>query len=239
MSITQTSIRELAAAHPPSISVFERFQIDLCAMGGMSLAEACRELSLSLDQVEEKLLALLPEDPGAADFGSLSLIQLIQRIVRVHHRRVRQDLPALARMASRLSEKSAWPPAQARTVQSLLEQLHLSLLHHIDTEEHLVFPRIAQLVEDSSMALSAAQPLHQSLHRMQQEHISAMQILAELRTQTDGFQPSADACATRCAFYRGLQDFEQDLHTHLHLEDDILFPRALGLHAGLTERSQA
>lgn len=237
MSITHTPIRDLAATHPASISVFERFQIDLCAMGGKSLAEACRELCLSLDQVEEKLLALLPEDPSAADFSSLSLIQLIQRIVRVHHRRVRQDLPALGRMANRLSEKNAWPPAQAGTVQRLLNELHLSLLHHIDAEEHLVFPGIAQLAEDSSMAFGAAHPLHQSLHRAQREHSSAIQALNELRTQTDGFQPSASACTTQRALYKGLQDFEQDLHTHLHLEDDILFPRALALHANLAERS--
>lgn len=239
MSITHTPIRDLAAAYPASISIFDRFQIDLCAMGGKSLVEACRELSLSLDQVEEKLTALLPEEPGAADFSSLSLMQLIQRIVRVHHRRVRQDLPGLVRMASRLSEKSALPPAQADTVQRLLHQLHLSLLRHIDAEESLVFPGIAQLSEDSKLEFIGAHPLQYSTQRMQLEHQSAMEALDELRAQTDGFQPSASACTTHRALYRGLQDFEQDLHTHLHLEDDILFPRALALHASLAERSQA
>lgn len=233
MPIPRMTLRELVATHPASISVLERFQIDLCAMGGMTLGEACAALSLSLDQVEEKLATILPEQYGATDPAALTPIQLIQRIVRVHHRRVRQDLPALTRMAERLAGKHAWSRAQAATLLRLLQQLHLSLLRHIDAEENLVFPGIAQLAENPGTPLHTVQPLHQSMRRMHKDHQTAMQTLHELRGQTNGFTPPTTACTTHRALCRGLYDFEQDLQTHLHLEDDILFPRALALQTAL------
>lgn len=235
MSITNTPIRDLAAAHPASITVFERFQIDLCAMGDKSLAEVCSTLSLSLDQVEEKITALLPEESGAGELSSLSLMQLIQRIVRVHHRRVRQDLPALLRLADRLA-------ARHDTTASLrqnMQRLHTSLLCHIDAEEQLIFPLIARLAEAGATPIQEADHLKRNLLHMQLDHDTAVETLDELRNLTMGFTPPAMACAAHRALFHGLDDFDQDLRSHLYLEEDVLFPRALALHASLAERSEA
>jgi regulator of cell morphogenesis and NO signaling len=243
MSIAHKTIREIISEHPSSISVFERFEIDLCALGDNSLTEACSALSLSLDQLEEKLAPHLTADSSAADPASLSLIQLIQRIVRVHHRRIRHDLPALCRMAERLVAMHAAPDAEPGTLLRLLQQLHAGLLTHIDAEEQLLFPFIAHIGDEAGLSFAGSQPqspsLHQSLRSMHQDHEVATQAIHALRTRTHGFIPPAKACTAHRALLRGLADFEQDLHGHLHLEDNILFPRALLLHARLFTGSRA
>lgn len=243
MSIAHKPIREIISEHPSSISVFERFEIDPCALGDNSLTEACSALSLSLEQLEEKLAPHLTVDSSAADPASLSLMQLIQRIVRVHHRRIRHDLPALCRMAERLAAMHASPDAESTTLLRLLHQLHTGLLTHIDAEEQLLFPFIAHIGDEAGLSFAGSQPqspsLHQSLRSMRQDHEAATQTIHDLRARTHGFTPPARACTTHRALLRGLGDFEQDLRSHLHLEDDILFPRALHLEASLATGSRA
>ena len=243
MSIAHKPIREIISEHPSSISVFERFEIDLCALGDNSLAEACSALSLSLDQLEEKLAPHLTADSSAADPASLSLIQLIQRIVRVHHRRIRHDLPALCRMAERLAAVHAAPDAESNTLLRLLHELHAGLLTRIDAEEQLLFPFIAHIGDEASLSFAGSQPqspsLQQSLRSMHRDHEVATQAIHELRRRTHGFTPPANACTTHRALLRGLADFEQDLRSHLRLEDNILFPRALLLHDSLLTGSRA
>ncbi len=235
MSITQTPIRQLVAEHPASIAVFERFQIDLCDMGEMPLATACAALSLSLEQVEEKLAAILPAESGADDPASLPLLQLIQRIVRVHHRSVRQDLPALLRLADRLVARRSLVPS----LRHKIETLHAGLLRHIDAEEQGLFPLIARLGEADAESFATTAPLKRNMLQMQQDHDSAVDAMDELRTETRGFTPPRTACVTHRALLSGLDAFDRDLRSHLQLEDNILFPRALALLASLPERSEA
>lgn len=243
MSIAHKPIREIISEHPSSISVFERFEIDPCAFGDNSLTEACSALSLSLEQLEEKLAPHLTADSSAADPASLSLMQLIQRIVRVHHRRIRHDLPALCRMAERLAAMHASPIAESSTLLRLIHQLHAGLLTHIDAEEQLLFPFIAHIGDEAGLSFAGSQPqspsLHQSLRSMHQDHEAATHTIHDLHTRTHGFTPPAKACTTHRALLRGLADFEQDLRSHLHLEDNILFPRALLLQASLVTGSRA
>ncbi len=235
MYITQTPIRQLVAEHPASIAVFERFQIDLCDLGEMSLAAACAARSLSLEQVEEKLAAILPAESGAGDPSSLPLLQLIQRIVRVHHRSVRQDLPGLLRLADRLVVHRDLAPSLRRKI----ETLHAGLLRHIDAEEQSLFPVIARLGEADAEPFATTTPLKRNMLQMQQDHDSAVDTMDELRAETKGFTPPPTACATHRALLSGLDAFDRDLRSHLQLEDNILFPRALALQASLPERSEA
>ena len=232
MCLAHQPIREIVAALPTSLAVFERFDIDLCAMGDHTLADACAALSLSLDQLEEKLAAHLPAE-SAADPATLTPMQLIQRIVRVHHRRIRQDLPALCRMAERLEAKHTGTFFKSAALAGMLRDLHTGLLAHIDAEEQILFPLIAQHAEDTPQftTLGPARSISHNLRRIHQDHEAATQTMDGLRERTNGFTPPHSACATHRALFSGLASFEQDLRSHLHLEDDILFPRALHLNA--------
>jgi regulator of cell morphogenesis and NO signaling len=243
MNLTGTPLREIATERPAAAQIFERFEIDLCAMGDKTLAEACASLSLSVEQLQEKLVGLEDAAPGDGDLAILPLTHLIQRIVRVHHRRVRQDLPALARMAAALAERHAGREVEFATLSRLIGQLHGDLLEHIRREEEALFPFIVRMEEDRRVDYAAGRVWFRSLHapmaKMKQNHDAAGQTIEELRGCTNGFEPGHDACARHRALFIGLRGFAEDLRQHLHLEDDILFPRALILEAELQAKGES
>jgi regulator of cell morphogenesis and NO signaling len=211
-------------------------------MGEQSLTEACARLKLSTEQVQEKIAAL-ETSTKCCDPEQLTLTQLIQRIVRVHHRRVRQDLPALAMMAARLKEKFAATNPELVPMARLTAELHGEMFAHIGREEQIVFPFVARMEEEARTGYpegeGAFHALHTPLARMQQDHDAASDILDELEQRTSLLTPAKNSCATRQAFFAGLREFQRDLRQHLYLEETILFPRALTLEGRLLAGRQA
>lgn len=241
MTLAQTSLRQIAAEHPAALSIFDRFEIDLCHMGDKSLDEACAALHISTQQVEEKISGILSFPALSTDPRQLSLAQLIQRIVRVHHRRIRQDLPALAEMAARLERNHAEQAPEHVPLARLVAQLHRDMFHHIGREEQALFPFIALMEDDARLAYPADHACFRAVNtpiaRMLQDHEDATQTIDELRQRTNDFTPTRNACGTKRALFAGLLDFDADLREHIHLENDILFPRAIALESKLQSGS--
>lgn len=242
MTTINRPLREIAAEHPAAAALFDRFGIDLCAMGEKSLADACAALSLSKEQVREKLEALQTPEGGSRDPARLTLTQVIQRIVRVHHRRVRQDLPALAQMAVKLAKTHTSRSEEFLPLAGLTERLFTHMLGHIGREEMVLFPSIALMEEGPVMRYSTVRnclhSLHQPIARMKRDHEAGDRTMDELRRCTHGFDPAESACATHRALLSGLRGFAEDLRQHKHLEENVLFPRALTLEAELASRRQ-
>lgn len=243
MSITHLPLREIAAEYPTATAIFEQFDIDLCAWGDKLLDETCAALRLSTDQMEEKLHALTAKGRTAQSADQLSLTRVIQLIVREHHRRIRQDLPALARMADKLAGKQPADSDKYRKLAKLIWALHAELIAHIEKEEHMIFPVIAELDQrcgnPGTQAGVATQSVRQPVAHMMREHAQATRKLDELRTLTGGLTTPANACATQRALYAGLRKFEKGFREHVHLENDILFPRSMEAESALRERSLA
>ena len=242
MTTIDKLLREIAADHPAAAAIFHRFGIDLCAMGEKSLADACAELSLSTAQVQEKLQELQAPEGGASDPARLTLTQVIQRIVRVHHRRVRQDLPALAQMAAKLASKHTSRSEEFAPLAQLTEQMRAHMLEHIGKEELVLFPSIALMEEEPvvhyPVGRACFSSLDQPIAKMKRDHEAGARTMDELRRHTNGFDLAEGVCATHRALLRGLGGFEEDLKQHKHLEENILFPRALTLEAELASRRQ-
>lgn len=236
------SIREIAANQPSALKVFERFEIDACAEADKSLTEVCADLQLSREQVLEKLKELERFESGTTEFdpADLTLIQVIQHIVRTHHHRVRHDLPGLVRMAQKLAETTGEHAAELKQIQCLAEQLQREMLAHIRKEEEVLFPFIAQMEEESALVYFARNACFRELSHpvfmMVQEHESTGLIVAELREHTHNFQPPDWACPTHRALLDGLRTYAEDLKQHVHLENDVLFPRAIFMEAELQGR---
>ncbi len=241
MPTSTQSIREIVATHPSSAQIFARFDIDLCSQADHSLDEACAALQLSVDQVLEKLADAETSEHGAAvpDPASLPLGRLIQHIVRVHHQCVRQELPRLTEMAQKLAVKRGDRAPELKKVETLLEELRADMFAHIQKEEQVLFPFISEMDQDMVVAYSPARACFRSVAQpvfmMVQEHEAAGHIVAELRALTNRFTPEW-ACATHIALFAGLSAFEADLKQHVHLENDVLFPRAIELEAELNCR---
>lgn len=242
MPTSAQSIREIVATQPSAARIFERFHIDLCVQAENSLDRACAELQLSADQVLEKLEnAEAQEDGGSPmDPSTLSIERLIQLIVRTHHQYIRRELPRLAEMAQKLAAKRSDRAPELIYVAELVEHLRADLLAHIGKEEQVLFPFIAQMDQDSIVAYPAAHACFRSVSHpivmMMQEHEAANLIIAELRKITTDFDAPEWDCATHTALFSGLRAFETDLKQHVHLETDLLFPRAIKLEAELNSR---
>ncbi len=243
MPTSTQSIREIVTQHPSSAKVFHRFDIDLCLQADLSLEGACQELHLSVDQILEKLSDSEAQERGgiALDPAALSLARLIQHIVRIHHHSVRQDLPRLVEMASKVATKRSVRAPELARVAELIGKLHGEMYAHMQKEEQVLFPFISQMDQESIVAYPPAHACFRSvahpIFMMEQEHESADHTLAELISLTNHFEPPSWACATHIALFAGLREFEVDIRQHVHLENDVLFPRAIQLEKELKVRS--
>jgi regulator of cell morphogenesis and NO signaling len=243
MSTATQSIREIVTRHPAAATILNRFDIDLCLQADLSLEGACHELQLSIDQVLEKLADAESKEGGglALDPATLSLGRLIQHIVRVHHHRVRQELPRLAEMASKVAAKLSDRAPELARISELIEKLHAEMHAHIQKEEQVLFPFISQMDQESIVAYPPAHACFRSvthpIFMMEQEHESVDHIVTELSRLTDHFEAPGWACATHMALLSRLREFDSDLRQHVHLENDVLFPRAIQLEAELKIRS--
>jgi regulator of cell morphogenesis and NO signaling len=242
MATATQSIREIVTAAPSAAAVFERFEIDLCSQADAELERVCTELQLSVDQVLEKLADAESRSRGAMapDVENYSLARLIQHIVRTHHQTVRQELPRFAELSQRIAKKHGDKAPQFKVMARLIEQLRDEMFAHLEKEEQVLFPYIVRLEEaskDGSAAPYACfRSVAQPISMMMREHDSAEGIVAQLRELTNGFEPPEWACPRNSAFHASLAAFEKDLLQHVHLENDLLFPRAVALEYERTQR---
>jgi regulator of cell morphogenesis and NO signaling len=242
MPTSTQSIREIVATHQSAARIFERFDIDLCLQAENSLDRVCAELQLSVDQVLEKLADAEAQEHGSlsVNAASLSIGRLVQHIVRIHHQCVRRELPRLYEMAHELASKGNDFDPQLKNIEALLNELRADMLAHIQKEEQVLFSFIYQMDQESTVASPLPRAGFRSISNsnamMMHEHESAKHIMAEIRRITTDFEVPEGACATHAALFAGLRAFEKDLKQHLHLESDVLFPRAIKLEAELNSR---
>lgn len=235
MTTATQSIREIIATQASAAAVLQRFEIDLCSRANQSLADACSELQLSTEQVLEKLATAAAERNGTppVDPHSMSLGKLVQYVVRRHHQVVRQELPRLAALAHKLAMKHGERAPELVAVDRLMEELQGEMISHIEKEENVLFPYVVHLDQNLGLSRPIAsacfQRVSQPVRMMMNEHETALHIFAELRNLTNEFTPPDWACATHVSFHTGLRAFEKDLKQHIHLEDDVLFPKAVEL----------
>lgn len=227
MNITPaTGVGELAAAAPAAIRVFQRHGIDFCCGGKLPLAEACARHDLSFDDLKSELDSALAPAAADLDWGSRSLAALVEHIVTRYHDALRDDLPRLEAMAARVDERhGARHPELFPDLLLTVRRLRFELEAHIAEEERSIFPRLVRLGTDAAAATDAA-GLRDELARLRAEHQGAGDTLGHLRRLTGDFTPPANACNTFRGLYAGLADLERELQLHVHLENNVLFPRA-------------
>jgi len=226
------TVREIALEQPHSIRVFEHFGIDYCCGGRKPLAEACIARDISVDEVLAALeSAANTAEPSPVDWAQAPLQKLIEHIVAAHHSYVKAELPRLATLAQKVVNRHGDTQPHLPALQSAVAQLDDELTHHLAKEENVLFPYVADL--EAGMSSGGAIPdacfgtVANPIAMMTSEHEAAGELLAEIQRLSNGFNPPAGACPTYHAFYDGLKEFERDLHEHIHLENNILFPRAI------------
>jgi regulator of cell morphogenesis and NO signaling len=213
-----TTLADLAVTHPAAARVFYRNGLDFCCGGRRPLAEVCAERGLDARALMADIEA---ESQRAADdppWDREPLPHLIAFIVDTYHRRLRETLPDLIRMAVRVEERHFEKATCPRGLTEHLRAVHEAVLDHLDKEEQVLFPLIV-----SGHGRFAIGPVHV----MEMEHEEHARNLAILRRLTNNLQPADEACTTWRALYLGLQQLEEELMVHIHLENNVLFRRAL------------
>ena len=232
-SSTQT-VRDIALEQPTSIRVFEKFGIDYCCGGRKPLAEACSAGNVEIDAVIAAL-DLAAKLPGVdtENWADKSLESLSSHIVTKHHSYVKRELPRLAHLAQKVVNRHGSTKAELPVIATTLMQLDEELTQHLAKEESILFPYIAALEQSASTGTVTPQScfgtVTNPIAMMTQEHDAAGSLIGEIRRLSGEFTTPEGACPTFLAFYDGLREFEQDLHQHIHLENNILFPRAIEL----------
>jgi regulator of cell morphogenesis and NO signaling len=243
MTATTQTVREIALENPASIRVFEAFGIDYCCGGRKPLAEACAAKNLALDSVIAALEnGNAAAEPGEPEWTEKSLSELAAHIVNAHHAYIRRELPRLAELAQKVVNRHGDTKPELPQIQSKVAQIAEELTEHLAKEEVVLFPYITKL--ERAAEQGAAKPhgcfgtVANPIAMMTQEHDAAGALMAEIRQLSNDYTPPVGACPTFHAFYRGLHEFEQDLHQHIHLENNILFPKAIALEEATRQDSQ-
>jgi len=234
MTLTTTkTVREYAIETPQTIPVFEKLGIDFCCGGNRPLDEACAAAKLNLDQVLAQIEAatVTPARLAEKELLSGSLSELIAHIVRTHHVFLRTRIPEIGKLTDKVYEKHGANHPELGQVRAVFHALGEELMTHLLKEENILFPFIER-TEDSVVAHEPVLPppfgtVANPVRMMEREHDNAGIALRSLRGNTNNFTPPADACTSFQALYTALADFEKDLHQHIHLENNVLFPRAM------------
>lgn len=229
ISAAQT-IREIAVQNPAATRVFERLGLDYCCGGHKPLADACADAKLSLNDVLRSLEQAEPAPAAVQDWKSASLTELANHIIETHHGYVKSESPRIAALLAKVVRVHGQNHPELLKVQEDFLALASELESHMMKEEQILFPYILQL--DGGYAGECRfGTVRNPIHMMTMEHDNAGNLLREIRSASANFQPPADACVSYQTLYRALLEFEADLHQHIHLENNILFPRAIALEA--------
>jgi regulator of cell morphogenesis and NO signaling len=231
-----TRVREIVVANPRAARVFEDAGVDYCCGGEKCLNDACIPTGVTAEEILKRLQEDIDKaGPVEVNWAAASLGTLAQHILDKHHRYVRNAIPRVNSLLEKVVAKHGGHHPELQGIEERFTDLGQELLMHMHKEEQLLFPYIEALDRSSAgndrPDVPCFQTVRNPVQMMMQEHDSAGELLRAMRKLSSGYQVPTDACNSFRELYRSMEEFETDLHTHIHLENNILFPRAIELEA--------
>lgn len=231
-----TMVGDVVASDFRAAAVFQWFGIDFCCGGRRSLADACRGAGVDQAAILSALEALRPEDASKDDAAGWPVGRLVARILETHHVYIRESIPVISRYLEKLVSVHGTKHPELSRIESAFRQVSRDLAPHLMKEEHVLFPYIAELLEwaeagDGRPRSSPFGSVGNPIRMMEREHEDVGAEMRLIRELTSDFAPPEDGCATYRVCFSELLRFEQDLHRHVHLENNVLFPKVLALEA--------
>jgi regulator of cell morphogenesis and NO signaling len=222
----EVSIGEIVAQDFRAASVFKEAGIDFCCGGKMSLERACAEKGIDMTEVENKLTQLesVPADE-AHNFKDWNAGFLCDYIMNTHHKYVLKSLPELVFYTEKIASVHGENHPELIEVSSLFADINRKLLQHLKNEEEVVFPAIKEFLRSGSGESRGV--IVEQIRKLSEEHEFAGGAMDKINFLTKNYSVPADGCNTYNVSFRLLEQFEDDLHVHVHLENNILFPNIL------------
>ncbi len=234
VAISKT-VRDYAIETPQTIPVFEKLGIDFCCGGNRPLEEACAAANVNVSEVQKALEKALAETvrPTDRELRAGSLAELMSHIVKTHHVYVRAKTPEIEKLMEKVYSKHGERRPELAHIRSIFHGLGQELMMHMMKEENILFPYIERMEEAVVQGDPILPPpfgtVANPVRMMEHEHDDAGSALKALRDASSGYIPPADACVSFQALYTALANYEKDLHQHIHLENNVLFPRAVAM----------
>jgi len=236
---TARTVREVAVEFPEATRIFEKFGIDYCCGGSKSLEEACAASNLSVDQVLDSLeLAQETARTKVKDrnWQTEPLADLVAHITSTHHKYTRDEIARLRPLLDKVCSVHGKNHPELQQIRTSFQGVAQELTTHMMKEEMVLFPYIVRMEEAVIQKEPVLPPpfgtVQNPVTMMMHEHDSAGEALRAMRQASASYTPPGDACISFQTLYKALADFEADLHQHIHLENNILFPRAIVMEKG-------
>jgi len=231
----QTTVGELVKERPARSRIFEKFKIDYCCGGKIPLAEACEKRGVDAEAVLDAIAADEGAQAGYVDADAMSLTELADHIVATHHNHLREELPRLDFMTRKVAAVHGDGEPRLQQIRDVFVAFQDELTHHMEKEEQVLFPMIRTIDQAESAPDLHGGSIATPIRVMESEHDNAGNALEQFRDITDDYTPPEWACNTFRAMYNGLAELEQNMHQHVHKENNVLFPKALTREAELSQ----
>lgn len=232
-SLETKTVRDLAVEIPGATRVFEKFGIDYCCGGTRSLTDACAAAGITFDEVVKSLELQTPslEQTIEPDFQKATLEMLINHIVTKHHEFTRQEMTRINALLEKVCMVHGENHPELFKIQLLFGELAADLETHMEKEERVLFPYVVRMEAAVTQNVPLFPPpfgtVANPVRMMMLEHDRAGELLKGIRTLSSNYVPPSDGCISYQTLYGALDELEKDLHQHIHLENNILFPRAV------------
>lgn len=221
------TVAELAISHPAALSVFTKYNIDYCCGGNRSLEDACIRVGLNPDTIRAEILSAPAQSasiPIRAEQWSAAL--LADYIVQNHHEYVRRAIPEIEALLEKVCVAHGEDSMELLNIQQDFSDLADELINHMDKEELALFPALKKLAAYNNPEHPLVNTLEGTIGLMEHEHVIAGDLMKSIRQLSNNYTVPGLACPTYRATYQKLKEFDQDLMTHVHLENNILFKKA-------------
>ena len=233
---TETRVNEIALSNPGARRVLEDAGVDYCCGGGKSLQDACLHAGVTADEILKRQNSEVA-GPADAEWTNASLADLTRHIRERHHQYVRDSIPRVRALLAKIREKHGEKHREIEEIEKLFGDVAREMTAHMQKEEQILFPYIDAMERSARGNGSLEPPFFQTvqnpIHAMMKEHDSVGDLVKRIRKSGNEYKAPADACTSYQATYQELRQFEEDLHLHVHLENNILFPRAVELEAAV------
>lgn len=232
-NIDSKTVAEIVTENIKTADIFKKNGIDFCCGGHVSVQEICAKKGVDYAKIKEEILMIGETQKNAHNFNVWELDFLADYIINTHHKYVVEANNIISQYADKVAKVHGHHYVEVIEINELFKEIAAELNSHMRKEEMILFPHIKEMAKASKNGLTIAQPpfgsIQNPINMMENEHTDAGDILRKIAELSNNYTPPAGACNTFRALYNKLEEYQNDLFQHIHLENNILFPKAIAL----------
>ncbi len=231
MELKNRTVADIVSENIKTAHVFKKYNIDFCCGGGKSVEEACNKWGIDINMLENELNNAFHTSTPSVNYSSWSLDFLCDYIEQTHHKYVLESIPIIQSYLDKVAKVHGLESPETIEIKNLFNQLVAELVPHMRKEELMLFPYIRKMIskkgESNETSKIIFETIQNPISMMMHEHDHAGDLIKSINKLSHSYTTPNWACNTYKALYAKLEEFENDLHLHIHLENNILFPKAI------------